>query len=265
MQVSVLGCGWLGLPLAKALTGKGTIVKGSTTSPQKLEQLQENKIVPYLLTLKDDGITGNPDDFLNGSGLLIMDFPPKLRGEENITLLHKVRNLIPHIERSGIEKVLFISSISVYGNNSGAITEDTPPNPDTESAKQLLETELLLQSNPFFKTTVLRFAGLISEDRHPVYYLAAKEDIPDPDAPVNLIHRDDCIGIILKIMENDIWGETFNAASPHHPSRKEYYTQKAEMLGLTPPKFQDKGSNGKIISPDKVMGLLGYDFVEQTL
>ena len=68
--------------------------------------------------------------------------------------------------------------------------------------------------------------------------------------------------IILKIIEADIWGETFNVASPHHPSRKEYYTQKAEALGLTPPKFKDKGSNGKIISPDKVISLLGYDFIQ---
>lgn len=262
MQVSILGCGWLGLPLAKALAEKEIIVKGSTTSSQKLEQLQNHGIVPYLLKLDANGITGNPEIFLNDSDVLIIDIPPKLRGDENITLLHKIRNLIPYIERSGIEKVLFISSISVYGNNSGTVTEDTSPNPDTESGKQLLETELLLQSNPFFKTTVLRFAGLISEDRHPAYYLAAKEDVPDPDTPVNLIHGEDCIGIILKIIEKEIWGETFNAASPYHPSRKEYYTQKAEALGLTPPKFQDKGSNGKIISADKVIGLLGYDFIQ---
>lgn len=266
MQISLLGCGWLGFPLAQKLTENGNIVKGSTTSPQKLELLQANHIVPYLLTLKPDGITGNPEDFLKESNVLIIDFPPKLRGEENITLIHKIRNLIPCIEKLGIEKVVFISSISVYGKNSGIITEDTPASPNTESGRQLLETELLLQNNRFFKTTVLRFAGLISEDRHPVFHLAAKENLPDPNAPVNLIHREDCIDIIQTIIEKDIWNETFNAASPCHPSRKEYYTQQASILGLTPPKFIDgNGDEGKIISSDKVRDFLRYTFHERQL
>ncbi len=260
MQVSLLGCGWLGLPLAQTLTENNTVVKGSTTSPQKLHILQELHIVPYLLTLDADGITGNPDDFLKESEILIIDIPPKLRNDIYITLLHKIRNLIPHIEQSGVKKVLFVSSISVYGTNSGTVTEDTQPEPDTESGRQLLETELLLQSNPFFKTTSLRLAGLISDDRNPVYHLASKENIPDPDAPVNLIHREDCIGIILKIIEKEIWGEIFNAAAPYHPSRKEYYTQKAIELGLTPPKFVETGNKGKTIATDKLHALPEYNF-----
>jgi len=31
-RISILGTGWLGLPLAKALTEEGHILKGSTTS-----------------------------------------------------------------------------------------------------------------------------------------------------------------------------------------------------------------------------------------
>ena len=44
MQVSILGCGWLGLPLAKALIGEGYTVKGSTTTPAKLNLLKEEGV-----------------------------------------------------------------------------------------------------------------------------------------------------------------------------------------------------------------------------
>ena len=36
-KISILGCGWLGLPLAKSLLAKGYKIKGSTTSESKLE------------------------------------------------------------------------------------------------------------------------------------------------------------------------------------------------------------------------------------
>ena len=47
-----------------------------------------------------------------------------------------------------------------------------------------------------------------------------------------MIHLEDCIGIIQKIIESNIWEETFNAAAPFHPIRKAYYTQKAIELNL---------------------------------
>ena len=39
-KISILGCGWLGLPLAKALIENGFSVKGSTTSTDKLTALE---------------------------------------------------------------------------------------------------------------------------------------------------------------------------------------------------------------------------------
>jgi hypothetical protein len=43
--------------------------------------------------------------------------------------------------------------------------------------------------------------------------LAGRENLENPDAPINLIHQTDCIGIILKIIEKNSWGETYNAAA----------------------------------------------------
>jgi nucleoside-diphosphate-sugar epimerase len=167
--------------------------------------------------------------------------------------------------------VLFISSTSVYGEENLIVTEETELNPDTESGKQLVQTEQLLQSNSNFKTTILRFGGLIGEDRHPIKFLAGRKNIENPNAPINLIHQDDCIGIIMAILrqaQNDKLdvNETFNAVTPFHPSRKEYYKQKAIDLNLDLPEFNAENSNsGKTILSAKIENVLDYKFIKPTL
>lgn len=265
-KISILGCGWLGLPLAEALVSKGFSVKGSTTSDEKLTILENAGIEPFLIALSENNTTGNITNFLENSEILIIDVPPKLRGSEKENFVSKIRNVIPFIEKSADQNVLFISSTSVYNDDEAFVTEETIPKPDTEGGKQLLETEQLLLSNSHFKTTVLRFGGLIGEDRHPIKFLAGRENLDNPDAPINLIHQQDCVGVILKIIENDVWNETFNAVAPSHPTRELYYTQKALDLDLALPKFNHKNpSVGKTILSSKIETVLKYTFTKPNL
>ncbi len=273
IKISILGCGWLGLPLAKSLLSKSYEVKGSTTSESKLEVLKNAGISPFQIQLEENQIIGTIEDFLKETDVLIIDIPPGLRRETSasneMTFVNKVKTLIPFIEKSGIQKVVFVSSTSVYGDNFPIveITEETQPNPDTESGKQLVIAETLLQSNAHFKTTVIRFGGLLDDDRHPVKFLAGRTNVENPEAPVNMIEREDCIGIIEKILkqvQHNNWGETFNAVAPQHPTRKAYYHKKAKILNLPLPTFaEDSESKGKIISSEKVETILGYSFQKE--
>ena len=263
-QISILGCGWLGLPLAKSLIEKGFSINGSTTSLEKIALLEKAGISPFQINLFEDKIEGNIDLFLSNSDVLIIDIPPKLRGDSKENFLAKIQNIIPFIEKSSVEKVIFVSSTSVYSDDNSIITKETNPNPDTESGKQLLKVEELLQSNSNFQTTIVRFGGLIGDDRHPIKFLAGRKNIENPNGPINLIHQIDCIGIIeeiLKQVQNDNRNEAFNAVAPFHPTRKEYYTQKAIELNLALPEFDEsRTSIGKTILSDKVETVLNYKF-----
>jgi nucleoside-diphosphate-sugar epimerase len=263
MNISILGCGWLGFPLAKSLLQKGFLVKGSTTTMEKMSVLENAGITAFQIALSEEEIKGDIDNFLSNSQILIIDIPPKLRGNSNENFVAKIQNLIPFIEKSSVEKVIFVSSTSVYSDaiSIDLITEKTIPNPDTESGKQLLEAEKILQNNSNFKTTIIRFGGLIGEDRHPIKFLAGRENLENPDGPINLIHQLDCIGILEGILEKNCFGEIFNAVAPFHPSRKVYYSKKAQELNLPLPKFDEsKPSVGKTISSEKVSTVLGYEF-----
>jgi nucleoside-diphosphate-sugar epimerase len=265
-QISILGCGWLGFPLAKALIEKGFSVQGSTTSAEKLSNLQKSGIQAFLIALENNSISGDITTFLEGSKTLIIDIPPKLRGNSEENFIGKIETLIPFIEKSSIENVLFISSTSVYSEADLVVNEESLAQPETESGRQLLVSEQLLQNNTNFKTTILRFGGLIGEDRHPVKFLAGRENLDNPDAPINLIHQEDCIGIILKIIASHSWNEVFNAAAPFHPSREDYYTQKALSLNLVLPKFNTVDpSVGKTILSDKIENVLNYTFTKPNL
>lgn len=278
-QISILGCGWLGLPLAKALLKNGFAVKGSTTSFEKLSVMKNTGIQGFQIELSETEIKGNVYPFLENSKVLIIDIPPKLRVNSKEDFVSKIKNFIPFIEKSSIKNVLFISSTSVYGDSSSfdcaqddtlSVTEETKLNPDTESGKQLVQAEQLLQSNSNFKTTILRFGGLIGEDRHPIKFLAGRTNIENPNAPINLIHQADCIGIILKILCHtepvEVWSQSFNAVTPFHPSRKEYYTKKAIEFNLPLPEFNhEKLSVGKTILNDKIKTILNYTFTEPNL
>lgn len=272
-QISILGCGWLGFPLAKALLKEGFSIKGSTTTIDKKEMLENAGIIHYSIALAIENFSAPVADFLDGSQILIIAIPPKLRGKnkdysdaENNSFVQKIKNLLPYIQESSVENVLFISSTAVYGEANAVVDENTTTIPVTESGKQLLEIEQLLLANTYFKTTILRFGGLIGEDRNPARFLAGKENVPNPEAPINLIHLDDCIGIIQKIIATQSWNTTFNAVTPFHPSRKDYYTQKALAEKLIPPTFNEKNpSVGKTILSDYLIEKLNYTFIKTDL
>lgn len=263
-NISILGCGWLGLPLAKSLIAKGFSVKGSTTSLEKISILKQAGIETFQIALSEREIIGNIEAFLSNSEILIIDIPPKLRGTSNESFVPKIQTLIPFIEKAKVKKVIFVSSTSVYVDDNSIITEESKSQPDSESGKQLLAAENLLQSH--FKTTIIRFGGLIGDNRHPIHFLAGRQNLENPEAPINLIHQTDCIGIIETIIEKDCFGETFNAVAPFHPNRKDYYTQKATEFNLPLPEFDKSNPTvGKTILSDKIEAVLGYKFQNTNL
>ena len=113
-QISILGCGWLGLPLAKILISKGFTINGSTTSEEKLEVLKNAGINPFLIQIKSNRVVGEVVKFLEDSEILIIDIPPNLRDGSTESFIEKIEQSIPFLEQSSIKKIIFVSSTSVY-------------------------------------------------------------------------------------------------------------------------------------------------------
>ncbi|MCM4161453.1 SDR family oxidoreductase [Antarcticibacterium flavum] len=263
MNISILGCGWLGLPLAKKLVEQGHVVKGSTTTREKMDTLTAEGITPYQIKLYEDGVQGDLTAFLSDADLLIIDIPPGLRKDPDADFTARIGRLKAYIEKSGVEKVIFVSSTSVYEDREDLpeYTENDLPNASGNNSQQLMAAENILRNSEEFTTSIIRFGGLIGPGRHPVNFLAGREGIKDPQAPVNLIHQEDCIGILIALIENEIWGEILNAAYPEHPSKESYYSRVSREKNLAIPEFdQTTPSKGKIISSVVLKEKLGYEF-----
>jgi nucleoside-diphosphate-sugar epimerase len=257
-MISILGCGWFGLPLGKALVEQGYKVKGSTTSALRSGELQCAGIRPYVVDL-------SPGDTIIDEGLfdcdvLIIAIPPKLRKGEYSEYLSKIQLIKDNIIKFNIRKVILISSTGVYLEVDRHVDESSNIDPDTPSSRTLLEAERLLMNDPDLQTTVVRFGGLIGPGRHPGRFFAGKKDIPNGQAPVNLIHLDDCIGIIKSIIEQDAFGDIFNACAPQHPQKQIFYTKAAANAALPAPHFIDELGDWKIVDSKNLSAILNYQF-----
>lgn len=258
-KIAVLGCGWLGLPLAKKLITEGYYVKGSTTSTQKIETLAALHIDPFLVQLNPQ-IEGDDIDLFLDADLLIINIPPgRHKGLEN-NYPTKMENVAKALLNSSVSKVIFISSSSVYPENGAIVDESTPIDTQTVSALSLFEAEEIFRSLPKIQTTVIRMSGLIGPERHPGRFFAGKENIPNGLAPVNLIHLEDCIGIIEHVMEKNIWGEIINGAAPDHPTKMDFYNLASQKYNGTNAQFIGEKNDFKVVSSDKLIKKYSYNF-----
>lgn len=258
MTVSILGCGWYGLALAKTLVARGAQVKGSTTSANKLETLDEAGIKAFLIDLSAADLRYTSDFFT--CDVLVIAIPPKSRTDQGAEYVPRLQRVINAINENRIPKVILISSTGVYANLNKEVNELTDPQPDTLSGRILHEAEELFRQETKFATTILRFGGLIGPGREPGRFFAGKMFIPNGLAPVNLIELNDCTAITEAVIERNAFGYTFNACSPHHPAKYEFYTKAALKAGLERPGFVTELNDWKIVNSINVDSLLAYQY-----
>lgn len=244
-KISILGCGWLGLPLGEQLIDAGHIVNGSTRSLDKSMLLNSKGIHHHIVDIEEN--TPISPAFLEADTLIIAVTNKNVQAFES---------LVENIKNAPIEQVLFISSTSVYPMTNGLITEDSPV-----KECDLIRIENLLRNETGFKTTILRFAGLYGPNRDPGNFLKLDQKIKNPDAPINLIHQEDCIQLILRILNKILWDDVFNAATEEHPTRRYYYSRVTLSARGQKPEFDENGPKQfKVIDNTKVKNATQYEF-----
>jgi nucleoside-diphosphate-sugar epimerase len=261
-SVSILGCGWMGLPLAERLVHLGFSVKGATTTPAKTAILSRLKIEPFLLEAAPE-LSGQGRDLFFQSDILFLNIPFRRNLEDPTYYREQIGSVISCLKESSVKFVIFAGSTSVYPDAMEVASEDVPLRPDNPRAKVLQEIERTLLDDAHFDATVIRFAGLYGGERLIGRLLAGKKGLDDGKSPVNLIHLDDCVEIVVQVIKQDIRGEIVNACSDGHPNKQEVYTKAAHHYGWEPPQFTDRQrqpTRVKIVSNAKLKKKLNYIF-----
>ena len=239
----------------------GFSVRGSARDPEKLPALSEEGIEPYLIDISPEVSGENTDEFFS-SDVLFINFPPGRRDDIETYHEKQIRSLIGAIPNPEGKMVVFASSTSVNPNTNGVVREQDSLCPDKPSGKALVRVERILMDHPGIDTTVIRFSGLIGYDRAPIKSIKRKKLVLNPDCPLNLLHRDNCVGIVLRVITLDVRNTTLNATCDEHPTKREYYSREARRYGIEPLLFEtEKTPEYKIVSNEKLKKTLGYGLI----
>ena len=274
MRVLIVGCGYVGLPLGMELVKQGHEVFGLRRSAAAEAELQRAGITPLLADItQPDSLKHLPRDFdwvvncsASGGG-----------GAEDYrkVYLEGNQNLAAWLAGSPLKKFVYTSSTSVYGQNDGAVvTETSPAEPDAPTAKVLVDAENFLVAavrESFFPAVIVRVAGIYGPARgHAFKQFLRGEARMENDGSrwLNMIHRDDVIGVIIAALENGRPGEIYNAADNVPVSQRDFFAWlAAELQKPLPPKasddagqFRKRGATNKRVSNAKLRAELKYIF-----
>lgn len=155
-----------------------------------------------------------------------------------------------------VQHLIFTSSTSVYGDKARECDETATPDPQTESARQILTAEQYLLDSGVPNIDILRLGGLYCAERHPVSRLVQRQNIPGGNQPVNIVHRDIAVETLFQTTLHPNGRRIRNIVEPRHPTRCDFYTAEAAKFGLPPPDFApDDTSRGKIVNTVSADGL----------
>ena len=273
MRALIVGCGYVGLPLGAELARRGHQVFGLRRSALAAAELKSAGIQPLQADITHpDDLARLPRDFdwvvnctASGGGDAAAYRQIYLEGN---------RNLLAWLARPPLKKFVYTSSTSVYAQNDGSIvTETSPTEPEAPTAQVLVETENLLRQAAYsgFPAVILRVAGIYGPARGHWFkaYLRGEARIEGEGSRIlNMIHRDDVIGIIIAALEKAAPGETLNAVDNEPVTQLKFFEWLATTLNQPlPPRapadtevWRKRGTTNKKISNAKLHAQLGYAF-----
>lgn len=274
MRVLIIGCGYVGRPLGAELARQGHEVFGVRRSNTAEAELRAAGIMPVhadvtnprTLVALPVGIDWVVNCAASGGGG--PDAYRQLYVDGN-------RHLLEHFAGAPPRKFVYTSSTGVYGQNDGSVvTEHSPTAPESETAKVLVQAEqVLLEAarQRSFPAAVLRVAGIYGPDRGYLLkqFLRHEARIEGSGGRwLNMIHRDDLIGVIIAALRTGQPGEIYNAVDDQPVRQLDFFTWLAAQLNrpLPPTVPEDaaaprkRGLTNKRISNQKLRTDLAYGF-----
>jgi hypothetical protein len=235
--LTILGTGWLGFELAIVLKNHFKI-KVSSRSEEKQKMYEEEALSSYILNEED---FNNLDELLE-TNYLFINYPPS-KFEDYLSFLDKIYS---HEKIQNIEKIIFISSTSIYPNIEANFDEEfeiTEP-----SSKIVFDAENLIKDK---SDVIFRVAGLVGGNRY-FGKRSANKVVEFPKTPINFVHRNDVINATKFVIDKNICG-IFNLCSKNHPTKEEIYSFNSKKYNFGKPIFlESENFLNRLINGEKI-------------
>lgn len=231
--VLIIGCGYVGLPLARRLRGHGHQVDGWVRSAESAQDLAGEPLAEIIAgSVADEtvwqGLTKNYEAVIHcaSSGG---------RGEAGYEEVFGQGARMMNRHQSGARR-LFISSTSVYGQNTGeVVTEESPTEPASPTSRILrrAEQEVLAAG-----ALVLRPSGIYGPGRAVLFEKLKRGEAIIEGAGgrwINQVHRHDLVEAVAFLLQAGTPGEIYNVTDDCPVSYLDYYRWCSAFLRLPMP------------------------------
>lgn len=197
--VVVVGCGDIGTKLGEQLAARGWRVIGLRRSIDRLPSSIEGLAMDITDAASLEQLRDIAPDYL------VMTLTPLAFTEAGYDAVFRdgLCTLLKVIDSSRLQRLLFVSSTSVYHQNDGGwVDEDSDTEPQSFSGRAVLAAEQQLVASEL-PVTVVRFGGIYGPGRHRlIERVRAGRCAPsDPVQYSNRIHRDDCVGVLRYLID----------------------------------------------------------------
>jgi nucleoside-diphosphate-sugar epimerase len=259
--VSIIGCGWVGLPLALRSIAKGWEVRGSARDSEKVPVLRQQGIDGHRLDLADQATFASLQPLLRAAEVAVINIPP-VRSRPDVETAHpeEMVPLLRAVADSGAH-LIFVGSTSVFSAGQGDVTEQSPLRPARGSGRALAAIEGTLPAlTP--RHSIVRLAGLIGPGRYPFRALRGGV-IEDPESHLNLVHLEDVLAALECVMGRRAeQPATYHVCAPLHPTKRVLYSAVAAALRHPMPTFEasENSSSGKRVLCEALVRDFGFAF-----
>ncbi len=256
-HIVIVGCGDIGLRVAKIWKNQGKSVFGVVRSEENLNALRHQHIHAIAADLDDLNTLGGLNGQLSKQSLLYYFAPPPAKGVVDT----RMANFLQNLDKDALpSQLIYISTSGVYGNQGGKlINEQTPANPQVDRAKRRYHAEQQLQKwgdQNSVAITILRVGGIYGPGRLPLQRL--KDQIPmlleNLSPQTNRIHADDLAQVCVAAATKKAAGEIYNVSDGTSSNMTEYFNTIADFCNLPRPPLVDWDEAEKTISK----GMLSY-------
>ena len=235
MSKLILGCGYLGLRVARRWLAEGEAVYGLTRSRARAEELAQAGLRPIVADVtQPETLASLP---AVETALYAVAHDPASGQSRRAVYVDGLAHALDALSDQ-VQRVVFISSTGVYGQADGAwVDEDTPVSPRREAGQEFaLAEELLRRHRLGPRSIILRSAGMYGPGRVPrLAEIRAGRPLPLPQQGyLNLIQVDDLAEIVLAAVRRATPPCLFLAGDCQPVQRRTYYECVAELLGAPP-------------------------------
>ncbi|MGO4869482.1 MAG: NAD-dependent epimerase/dehydratase family protein [Roseiarcus sp.] len=248
---------------------------GTTREPEAARALRREGVAAFAF----DGAHGDEAllPALARAQVVLVSTPPGETGDPALAHFAGEIAAAPDLER-----ILYLSSVGVYGDCGGAwVQETTMPSPSSSRARRRLAAEDQWRSLGRARgvpVDILRLAGIYGPGRNALVKLRAGEArrIVKPGQIFNRIHVDDVAEVARRLIEAHNAGEIWNVADEEPAPPQDVVVFAAKLLGVAPPPEEDFSTaslspmarsfydDNRRVSVDKLGRELGYRWLYPT-